>query len=101
MLRQANSHNINTENKNKRINITLNNMNIANNSNSLNTVRSAIKTKPNITFNNSLSNIRSTRTSFNPYEGNERGTDTNVVNKNNAPRDNDMNHMKEKLVILL
>ena len=99
MLRQANSHNINTENKNKRINITLNNMNIANNSNSLNTVRSAIKTKPNITFNNSLSNIRSTRTSFNPYEGNERGTDTNVVNKNNAPRDNDMNHKKQNRII--
>ena len=86
ILRQANSHNINTENNKKRVNITLNNMNNWNNSNSLNTARNAMKTKPNITFNNSLSNIHSSRTSFNPYNGNERGTDTNVINKNIAPK---------------
>ena len=97
ILRQANNHNINTEN-NKRMNITLNNMNISNNSNNLNTVRSAIKTKPNITFNNSLSNIRSARTSFNQYDGNERGIDTNIINKNNAPRDNYMNHKQNRII---
>ena len=98
ILRQANSHNINTENSNKRINITLNNMKNLNNTNSLNTVRSAIKTNPNITFNNSLSNIRSARTSYNQYEGSERGTDTNITNRNNGPRDNNMNHKQNRTI---
>ena len=96
-LRQANSHNINIEN-NKRMNVTLNNMNICNNSNNLNSVRSAIKTKPHITFNNSLSNIHSTRTSFNLYDGNERGTDTNVKNKKKAPMDNYMNYKQNQII---
>ena len=59
------------------------------NSNLNNTVRSALNTEGNVvSFNNSLNNIRSTRTAFNPYE-NERVSEP--VSKNMAPRDNYLN----------
>jgi hypothetical protein len=79
---QTNSNTINYDN------------NRYNNSYNLNVVRPAIKTKSNlIIFNNSLSSIRGSRTSFNSIDNKERLTD--IQSENKAPRDNYTNYRRK------
>ena len=63
------------------------------NNNLNNIVRSALNPETNVvSFNNSLNNIRSTKTAFNSYE-NERVSEP--VSKNMAPRDNYLNRQNK------
>ena len=88
IIRQTNSSTINYDN------IKFNNAKNSNSITNLKVVRPAIKPKSNlIIFNNSLSNIRSSRTSFNNFnEINEKITE--IENSNKVPKDNYNNYRR-------